>query len=120
LPFRKTDPQDGFVKDGDDDMLVEEEQDEGFFDTIQAHKWYCYWIDPEYSERQQAGWRIYFQLLTSRSGSQLSQDQEQRGEQEASCSTAATGVEVFSIIFVNIPSTLCSAYSSCIQKKLTF
>ncbi|KAG0375299.1 hypothetical protein BGX24_009293 [Mortierella sp. AD032] len=91
--FRRTGAQDGLVQDGGDDTLMEEgEEEEASFDTIQAHKWYCYWVDPEHNEKRQAGWRIFYKLLTSGSG-QLSQDQGQSSQPDASNSTTAAGVQ---------------------------
>ncbi|KAF9901858.1 hypothetical protein EC991_005616 [Linnemannia zychae] len=91
--FKKIGSQDAFSQGGDDDDLqTKEEEEEASFDTIQAHKWYCYWVDPEYSEKQQAGWRIFFELLTSGSG-QFCQDQEQSGEQNEFHSTIAARIE---------------------------
>ncbi|KAF9123119.1 hypothetical protein BGW39_009245 [Mortierella sp. 14UC] len=92
--FRRIGSHDGFVQGGGGDVLMEEEEEEeASFDTVQAHKWYCYWVDPEHSERQQAGWRIFFELLTSGSGGQLCRDQEQSGEPDGSRSAAAAGIE---------------------------
>ncbi|KAG0281253.1 hypothetical protein BGZ95_005623 [Linnemannia exigua] len=92
--FRRAGVQDGVVQDGGDMLMDEdEEEEEASFDAIQAHKWYCYWVDPEHNERRQAGWRIFHKLLTSGSSGQLSQDQVQNSQLDASSSTTAPGVE---------------------------
>ncbi|GJJ67956.1 hypothetical protein EMPS_00302 [Entomortierella parvispora] len=57
--------------DGDDDL--EEAGDDGLegetgFDVAQAHKWYCYWVDPEHDRKGgREGWKIFLELVTSTS-----------------------------------------------------
>ncbi|KAF9541532.1 hypothetical protein EC957_002968 [Mortierella hygrophila] len=82
--FRKTGVRDD---DDYDDMSTDDDGEEASFDTIQAHKWYCYWVDPEHNEKQQAGWRIFYRSLISGSGGQVSQGQTHSGQQEASSSS---------------------------------
>ncbi|KAG0293304.1 hypothetical protein BGZ96_003023 [Linnemannia gamsii] len=83
--FRKTG-----VRDDDDDVFMDDDEEEASFDTIQAHKWYCYWVDPEHNEKQQVGWRIFFKSLTSGSGGQVNQSQAQSDQQDASLSSVAS------------------------------
>ncbi|KAK3818209.1 MAG: C3HC zinc finger-like-domain-containing protein [Linnemannia elongata] len=83
--FRKT----GVRDDDDDDMSMDDDGEEASFDTIQAHKWYCYWVDPEHNERRQVGWRIFYKSLISGSSGQASQSQTQSDQQEASSSSPA-------------------------------
>lgn len=82
--FRKTG-----VRDDDDDVFMEDDE-EASFDTIQAHKWYCYWVDPEHNEMQEVGWRIFYKSLTSGSGGQVNQSQPQSDQQDASLSSAVS------------------------------
>ncbi|KAG9062322.1 hypothetical protein KI688_005236 [Linnemannia hyalina] len=82
--FRKTGVRDD---DDYDDMSMDDDGEEASFDTIQAHKWYCYWVDPEHNEKQQVGWRIFYKSLISGSGGQVSQSQTHSGQQEASSSS---------------------------------
>ncbi|KAF8932711.1 hypothetical protein BGZ47_011237 [Haplosporangium gracile] len=88
--FRKT----GVRDDDEDEVSMEEEDNEEVsFDTIQAHKWYCYWVDPEHNEKQQVGWRIFYKSLTSGSSSEVSQSQSQSDQQDASYTSAAARIE---------------------------
>ncbi|KAF9144884.1 hypothetical protein BGX30_011104 [Mortierella sp. GBA39] len=88
--FRKTG-----VKDDDDydDMSMDDDGEEASFDTVQAHKWYCYWVDPEHNEKKQVGWRIFYRSLISGSGGQVSQSQTHSGQEEAS-STSPAGARI--------------------------
>ncbi|KAF9150391.1 hypothetical protein BG015_007810 [Linnemannia schmuckeri] len=88
--FRKTGARDD---DDDDVSMDEEDEEEASFDTIQAHKWYCYWVDPEHNEKRQAGWRIFYKLLTSGSSSEVSQSQIQSDQQNASSTSAGARIE---------------------------
>ncbi|KAF8933014.1 hypothetical protein BGZ58_006647, partial [Dissophora ornata] len=49
---------------GQDDAA---EDEDAAFDVIQSHRWYCYWVDPEYDLNRKEGWRILFDRLTSAS-----------------------------------------------------
>lgn len=55
--------------DVDDDMEGAREDDmDDFtgFDVAHAHKWYCYWVDPEYDRRGGCeGWKIFLDLVMS-------------------------------------------------------
>ncbi|KAF9107262.1 hypothetical protein BGX29_006781 [Mortierella sp. GBA35] len=90
--FRKTHLQDGSIEvdDGDDVTVGEEAEDEASFDTIQAHKWYCYWVDPEHNEKQQVGWKILYSLLASESSGQVSRSRAQDNDQANPASTRAS------------------------------
>ncbi|KAG0050131.1 hypothetical protein BGZ90_007141, partial [Linnemannia elongata] len=77
------------VRDDDDDDMSMDDDEETSFDTIQAHKWYCYWVDPEHNEKQQVGWRIFYRSLISGSSGQVSQSQTHSGQQEASSPSPA-------------------------------
>ena len=88
--FRKT----GVRDDDDDDISMDDDGEEASFDTIQAHKWYCYWVDPEHNEKQQIGWRIFYKSLISGSSGQIGQSQTHSGQQEASSSSAGARIEV--------------------------
>jgi hypothetical protein len=61
---------------------MEDDEEEASFDTVQAHKWYCYWIDPEHNEKQQVGWRILYKSLTSKSSGQGNQSQAVSDQQD--------------------------------------
>lgn len=51
-----------------DDEL--EEEGAAGFNVVQAHKWYCYWVDAEYDRANgQQGWRIFLDLVLSQSRS---------------------------------------------------
>jgi len=53
----------------DDDIELEEEGPTGF-DVVQAHKWYCYWVDPEHDRTGgRQGWKIFLDLVLSQSRS---------------------------------------------------
>ncbi|KAF9582604.1 hypothetical protein BGW38_010986 [Lunasporangiospora selenospora] len=59
----------GSSKEPDSFSDIEEETG---FNVEEAHKWYCYWVNPEYdaesvSDHKRAGWRILFELLLSSS-----------------------------------------------------
>ncbi|KAK5797081.1 C3HC zinc finger-like-domain-containing protein [Linnemannia elongata] len=82
--FRKTG-----VRDDDDGDMSMDDDEETSFDTVQAHKWYCYWVDPEHNEKQQVGWRIFYRSLISGSSGQVSQSQTHSGQQEASSPSPA-------------------------------
>lgn len=60
------------VDDGDDDPENSGgdfgQDDQIGFNVIQAHKWYCYWVDSEHDRRShREGWRIFFDLIMSAS-----------------------------------------------------
>ncbi|KAG0057839.1 hypothetical protein BGZ83_000026 [Gryganskiella cystojenkinii] len=47
------------------------------FDVVQAHKWYCYWVDPEHDRASgRQGWRIFLDLVLfqSRSAAKSGED----------------------------------------------
>jgi len=53
--------------DADDDMEGAGEygiDGETGFDVAHAHKWYCYWVDPEHDRRgSREGWKIFLDLV---------------------------------------------------------